>query len=442
MAGEVSYNFAHDIVRQVAYEQFSEPRRRLIHTHIAQALNAIAAPTSPMINDVAYHADLGSDHPLAATACWMAAERCLQVFAYAEAAELTQRGIRHCQYLGTNDRIRLHLNLLKACIKAGVPKPQATALKQALQSLIQEAAALGLKEDESTGLEALIVLNYDHGNLSEVQQYSLRAAAQGRTARPATAMYMLAHTGSCLAEIGRDMTRAEALLLEAQSIRDRLDTPSIDIPFGLGCVRRYQGQVEEARSHLRQGWQMAQVAQDHWRECTCLSNLVMLELETENLSPALDYGGELIHVSAQMGEGSEAPHAAALDAVTRYLLQENNAAESLERSCQVLRQIDSPRMLAYVQTIAAQWDLARGDLHQAIARAEDALEAAQLVNNPSEIALAWSLVIQASHQRGNRDCAQRHFADLKTKLKDQTLSAQAQQSIAGLEACLKGAIHP
>ncbi|MBE9001385.1 AAA family ATPase [Nostoc sp. LEGE 12447] len=441
ISGEVSYNFAHDIVRQVAYEHFSEPRRRMIHTHIAQSLNAIATPTSPLINDVARHADLGSDHALAATACLQAAERCLRVFAYGEAAELTQRGIRHCQYLATNERIHLHLNLLKTSVKAGVPKQQAAALKQELQSLIQEAAILRLQEDESTGLEALIVLNYDHGNLSEVQQYSLRAAEQGRTASPGTTMYMLAHTGSCLAEIGREMTRAEALLLEAQSISDRLGTSAIDIPFGLGCVRRFQGNTEQASSLLRQGWQMAQVAQDHWRECTCLTNLVMLELETGNPSAALNDGNELIHVAAQMGEGSEAPHAAALNALTQYLLQKQNATEILEQSSQVLQRIDSPRMLAYVQTIAAQWDLAHGNLIQAIARAEKALEAAQVVNNPSEIALAWSVIIQANHQRGNLNCAQRHFADLKTRLKDRTLSAQAQQSIAALEAYLHEPIH-
>lgn len=441
MAGELSYNFAHDIVRQVAYEQFSEPRRRLIHTHIAQSLNAITTPTSPLINDVARHADLGSDHALAATACLQAAERCLRVFAYGEAAELTQRGIRHCQYLAPNERIHLHLNLLKTSVKAGVPKQQAAAVKQELQSLIKEAAALGLQEDESTGLEALIVLNYDHGNLSEVQHYSLRAAEQGRTASPGTTMYMLAHTGACLAEIGREMTRAEALLLEAQSISDRLGTSASDIPFGLGCVRRFQGDIEQAGSLLRQGWHMAQVACDHWRECTCLTNLVMLELETGNPSAALNDGNELIHVAAQMGEGSEAPHAAALNALTEYLLQEKNGKEILEQSCQVLQRIDSPRMLAYVQTIAAQWDLKQGDLIQAIARAEKALEAAQVVNNPSKIALAWSVIIQANHQRGNLNCAQRHFADLKTRLKDRVLSAQAQQSIAALEAYLHEPIH-
>ncbi len=65
-------------------------------------------------------------------------------------------------------------------------------------------------------------------------------------------------------------------------------------------VRRYQRQVAEARSLLRQGWQMAQLAQDHWRECTCLTNLVMLELEVGQFALALDYCSELIHVSAQI----------------------------------------------------------------------------------------------------------------------------------------------
>lgn len=434
--GEISYNFAHDIVRQVAYEQLSEPRRQLIHTHIAQALEAIADPTSALINDVAHHADLGSNHAIAARACLMAAERCLQFFAYAEAAELSQRGLRHCAYLGKTERIHGQLQLLKAVVKAGVEKGKVEALRQDLYTLIQEAASLGRTDDESTGLEALIILNYDHGNLSEVQRYSLQAAERGRIASPATTMYMLAHSGSCLAEIGREMARAEALLLEAQSLGDRLGTTSIDIPFGLGCVYRHQGEVEAARSHLNQGWKMAQIAQDHWRECTCLTNLVMLELETGNPDLALEYTNELIHVAAQMGDGSEAPHAAALHAVTQYLLNDKRASDDLERSLHVLQQIDSPRMLAFVQTIAAQWDLEQGDLAQAVLRAEAALEAAQVVDNPSAIALAWAIIIQASQQRGNAICAHRHFTDLKTQIREQALSHRAQQRIEDLKALI------
>jgi tetratricopeptide (TPR) repeat protein len=440
--GETAYDFAHDIVRQVAYEQFSQPRRKLIHTHIAQTLNAIPALTTQLIIDVAHHADLGSDHQLAGFASLTAAERCLRVFAYTEAAEFAQRGIRHCHYLEASTSVQLQLSLLKVYVKAGVPKDRVSTLQQELQHLIQEAAALTLKDEEAIGLEALIVLNYDHGNLSEVQQQSLHAAEQGRNANPATTMRMLAHTGSCLAEIGRDIPRAEALLLEAESISDRLGLDPIDIPYGLGCVRRYQGQADEARSLLYQGWQKAQLAQDHWRECNCLINLVMLELESGQSAKALDYCRELIHVSAQMGEGSEAPHSAALDALTRYLLQEKQTDEALERSRQVLKRIDSPRFLSYIQTIAAEWDLQQGNVNQASLRAEEALEAAQVVNNPSELALAWIMVIRANHALGNLDVAKQHFVELTTRLKGQALSSRAHHSIVRLKQFLYGSTSP
>ncbi|MBD3886351.1 AAA family ATPase [Phormidium tenue FACHB-886] len=431
--GEVTYDFAHDIVRQVAYQQLSEPRRRLIHTHIAQVLSAIASPTTPLINDVAHHADLGSDRKLAASASLLAAERCLRVLAYAEAAELAQRGIRHCEFLETTTQIRLQMGLLKAYVKAGVPKPRVASLQQDLHHLIQEAAKLKLKDEEAAGLEALIVLNYDHGNLREVQQHSLQAAEQGRTASPATTMYMLAHTGYCLAEIGRDIPKAEALLLEAQSIAERLGLESIDISLGLGCVRRYQGQEAEVRLLLRQGLQMAQLAQDHWRECTCLTNLIMLNLETEQPALAVDYCRELIRVSTQMGEGSEALHGAALDAVTRYLLQEQDAEAALEQSCQMLKAIDSPRILAFIQTVAARWDIQQGKVKQAIVRAEEAWEAAQEVDNPSEIALAGAVLIQANQQLGQVDFAEQHLLKLKTLLKGYDLSNLAQQTVSQLK---------
>lgn len=75
---------------------------------------------------------------------------------------------------------------------------------------------------------------------------------------------MLAHAGSCLAEIGRDLNRAEVLLLESESLADRLGLKIIDIPFGMGIVRRYQGKVAEARQLLAQGWRMIQLERDRW----------------------------------------------------------------------------------------------------------------------------------------------------------------------------------
>ncbi|MEW6494066.1 MAG: hypothetical protein AB1589_16365 [Cyanobacteriota bacterium] len=245
--------------------------------------------------------------------------------------------------------------------------------------------------------------------------------------------YMLAHTGSCLADIGRDLNRAEALLLEAESLADRLGLKIIDIPFGMGIMRRYQGKVAEARQLLAQGWRMTQIAQDHWRECACLTNLVMLELEAGEPRQALDYCSELVTVTAQMSGGTEAPHAAALDAVIRYALGEKEAAEAIARSCLTLQRLDSPRMLCYIQTFAAEIDLQQQHTEQAITRAQEALQAAQIVNNPSELALAWAVFIQAEISLGDRKSATKHWQDFKQKVGKQALSHRASTAFKGIE---------
>ncbi len=46
--GEAAYDFVHDVVRQVAYEQCSLPRRRLLHSQIAAALER-QVPASPSL---------------------------------------------------------------------------------------------------------------------------------------------------------------------------------------------------------------------------------------------------------------------------------------------------------------------------------------------------------------------------------------------------------
>jgi DNA-binding SARP family transcriptional activator len=423
--GECDYDFVHDIVRQIAYQQLSEPRRRLVHLHIAQALNGLVVSQPGLIGDVAHHASLAGDRLLAATACLGAAERSLRLFGYAEASGLAQQGLQQCQTLAPATRLPLQLRLRRVYVKAGVRTDQVSQLEAELQHLIEEAAALGLKDEEAIGLETLIILSYDHGKLTQVQQHSLQAAERGRSASPTTTAYMLAHTGSCLAEIGRDIPRAEALLLEAQSLADRVGLQTIDIPFGLGCIRRYQGDWAESRQWLEQGWEMAQRTQDHWRECTCLTNLVMLELEVGNTQAACDYCDALITVTAQMGEGSEAPHAAALNALAHYMLGQPGADDPLARSRQTLIKMDSPRMLAYVQTLAAEYDLQQGRLKSAIARAEEALAAAQVVNNASDISLAWAVIIQASLTLGNANCAQQHFQKLTERVKEGSLNQRA-----------------
>lgn len=433
-SNEIGYNFAHDIVRQVAYQQISPPRRQLIHLQIAQALSAIAQSQPNLMGEVVYHASLGGDHQLTASAAIMAAEQSLRLFAYTEAIELAQCGIQHCQHLVDPPlRIRLHLQLLRTYVKAGISRNDVSQVTSEIEHLMKEAVAFGLTDEEVIGLEALINLNYDCGNLSEVYQHSLQAAEQGRKASPRTTAYTLAHTGSCLAEIGRDLNRSEALLLEATALADRLGLKIIDLPLGIGIVRHYQGKIDEARQLLKQGWEMSHSRQEHWRECACLTHLVMLELESGEFNQGLEYCSELVTVAARMAGESEAIHAAALDSVLRYALGEKDAQEAMARSRLALQRLDSPRMLGYIQTIAAAIDLQLGHCEQAITRAQEGLQAAQIVNNPSELLLAWAVLIQAELQVGDNNSATQHWQQLNEQVGKQGLSHRAHVALQVLE---------
>ncbi|WP_017302051.1 nickel-binding protein [Nodosilinea nodulosa] len=324
---------------------------------------------------------------------------------------------------------------------------RASALRIYYQCMTTLQAELGVSpsSDISKLYEQLLLLDEAPGNTlgDSLNPIAIAPCTVPQAGKPEGSesavdrMNYLASTAACLVEVGRDMARAEALLLEAQSIRDRMGVSSIEIPFGLGCVRRFQGHTDQAKDLLRQGWHLAQIAQHHWYEFASLINLVMLELETGNPLAARLYCTELLHAAAQTKEESETAHAAALNAVAQYLLQEKQAAENLDQACQELQRIDSLRMLAYVQTIAAQWDLTQEDWTQALDRAEMALALAQRVKHPSAIALAWAVIIESSHQMGHIEQSQQRFVKLQQQLQDYALSALAQQRLSEVEALLQ-----
>ena len=92
-AGPGVYDFSHDLIRQAAYQQLSEPRRRLIHLQLARVLSGWPDPDGDWAGDLAHHAALGGDSETAARAYLAAAQRCVRLFAWGEASELCRRGI-------------------------------------------------------------------------------------------------------------------------------------------------------------------------------------------------------------------------------------------------------------------------------------------------------------------------------------------------------------
>jgi DNA-binding SARP family transcriptional activator/predicted ATPase len=430
VGNETGYDFAHDIVRQVVYQQFSEPRRQLIHLQIAHKLKQLSTPDNAMAGDIAHHAWLGGDPLLAASSALLAAERCLKLFAYADAATLAQRGLEQSQSLDPQTRIHLQLSLLRVWILSGVTGDRAIELEAHVHQLMNEASQLGLKDEEAIGLEALGVLYFNQSNFTDVHHHSLRAVEVGRAASPATAARLLAFSGSCLAELGQDMIRAEALLLEAQSLANRVSLEFCDIPSGLGSIQLHNGRYHEARSLLQQSWRLAQVEQDHWREYNCLSYLVMTELEAGDAIAALAYCKEMATIAAKIeGESSESIITEALIALANYQLQQPDSEVVLEQSITSLEQVDAKRVLAYLLIGSAEVDLECGRFQVAMVRAEAALQAAQTIGHPSETILAWALLVQSVLAMGDLARARTEFKALQQHINRRTLSSRAQIAV-------------
>lgn len=448
-SGNAQYDFAHDIVRDIAYHAMSEPRRRLVHLQIARKLSEASDPNGAVAGEIAHHAALGGDPALAAAASVTAAKRCLRIFAYTEAAELARRGIEHTGGLDEPRRVHLHLALLRVAVAAGPRPGSGHDIEGELRALVADARSLGMVDEEAIGYSLLSVLNYGHQDFGSVEETSMRAA-EALTANedvnetdPAVTAHTLAQSAACLVSIEREMPRAEELLLEADALARESGVEVIDVPMGLGILRYFEGDYAEATRLLEHGWRLTRRDLDHFRACECLAYLVMLQLEIDAPDRALAYCRELSVVAAKFQEGSEAPFADALRALARYRLVGEEASEELERTLDGLRRMNASRKLAYVLTSAADVDLRAGRVVRSRDRAAEALEAARLVDHRSGIVLAAAALVRALLALDDSDAARQRLDWLREKAGDGAgLSARAREALAMITPDTLLAVQP
>jgi DNA-binding SARP family transcriptional activator len=99
--GAGAYDFSHDKLREVAYGSMSAARRRLLHRHLAQALETLhAAELDPVSYAVASHYDRAGLPEEAVPYYLRAAEVARRVYANEEAIALLQRGLALVEEVG------------------------------------------------------------------------------------------------------------------------------------------------------------------------------------------------------------------------------------------------------------------------------------------------------------------------------------------------------
>lgn len=111
-----TYDYTHDLLREVAYTELSPIRRRSLHRRVARALEELDAPNLEGISgQLAAHYDAAGIAEQAIRFYGVAASVARQRFADAEAEDLIQRALRLCRdFPETAQRDKVELDLLLA----------------------------------------------------------------------------------------------------------------------------------------------------------------------------------------------------------------------------------------------------------------------------------------------------------------------------------------
>jgi predicted ATPase/DNA-binding SARP family transcriptional activator len=400
-AGPDAYDFSHDLVRQAAYQRLSEPRRRLIHLQLARVLASWEDPDGELKNDLAHHAALGGDSETAARAYLAAADRSMRLFAWGEAGELARRGIQKLPGLNRSTRLHLHVELLGVEVLGKSTPQRAPELELELSSLLAAAEEAGLHAVVARGHYLRAVLQFRGENAAGAIETSWRMVVAGRAGDALTAARSQAEAGRCLVLIERDVVKAKGLLEEAHAVLpDQQD--DLILNWGLGLLKRYTGEAEEAARLLSQAALLARRIESHWEETECLRALTVLAIEQGDFAAARAHCPPMLELATKMGEGSERPIAEALDSLARVLAGDDAAEAALEPALGRVRDADAKVMLSTLLNFAAENDLLQGRPGRARQRASQALIAALAVERTSQVIIARAILARLALRAGDR----------------------------------------
>jgi hypothetical protein len=403
-----------------------------MHLRIGKALAAMDDHNGVLAAEIAHHAGLAGDADMATRACVAAGRRCLQVFAGMEADQLARRGMRYAEGLAEPERVKRQLELCEVRIAARPPADR-VALASSLEEMAHRALDLRCMEHARLGFHMLAHLRWEGGEWSEAQRQMMRAEQIGRSTDGAGRAVAVAEAARCLILLERDLPHAEALLMEAQALSQRLGVEPLALADALGMLRLREGKLDEAAELFGREYERSRVEQDHIAAFRALENLVLLELERRRYVEARRLAAELERVGERLRDGSELPAARALLALCRYARDASVGCSQLDEALAALRAADAKQRMVSVLINVAQIELERGDAARARERAEEAVSLAQRIERPSDIALARVTLARAAQGLYDRRTARAVLAEL-VEAADAPLSAQARRATEQLRA--------
>jgi DNA-binding SARP family transcriptional activator len=334
-AGElpvVAYDFGHERVRAVVYEQTSLARRRLLHRRVAEAL-AARAHGQALAASIARHHQLAGQEPEAAVAFKAAGDQARGLYANHEALA----HYRSALALGHPDAAALHEAI-------GDLETLAGAYDDALASY--EAAAAGASAEVLPGLEhKLGGVHHRRGDFQAAASHFEAAVAASKddaaTARVYADWSLTAHRRGDQRQAVELADRALALAEAADDTKALAQAHNI-----LGVLAGHLGDHAGARRHLERSLALAERLGDPGSRVAALNNLALAHRAAGEFEQALALAETALAVCTAHGDRHRQ---AALHNNLADLLQamgrREAAMEHLKQAVRIFTEVGAPARL-------------------------------------------------------------------------------------------------
>lgn len=291
-AGDVGYDFSHQQLRSLVYEETNLARRRLLHRRVAGALQTGARPgrSEALASLIGYHYRQGGQDTLAADFYHRAGDHDRRLFANREALGHYQTAL-------------------------ALGHPAASALHEAsgdLHTLLGEYShALSAYESAAAQATAADLGRLEHklGQLHErrghwelAESHYTAALRHYDADEQMGPRARLAVDRSRVAYRSGDMARAQTLATAALALAAGDAEAAAQAHNALGILARQSGNLESARAHLDESLTLAERVGALSVRVAALNNLARLRGEVGDIDGALALLAEAIGLCARQGD--------------------------------------------------------------------------------------------------------------------------------------------
>ncbi len=286
-----AYDFSHQKLRELVYEQTALARRQLLHGRVAAALSG-ARPIGDRAALVAQHLRLAGDQAGAAEHYRLAAEHAASLYAHADALEHLQSSLAlgHPDVAGVHERIgdlRTVLGDYGAALAA------------------YDAAAAYCEQPEARAPIEHKLGNVHHrrGDWDRAETHLLAALAAATDRQRGLRARVQADLGLTLLNAG-DPVRATELARDALALADTADDRQAEAQAHnmLGVLARSAGSAEQALGHLERSLELARELDDAPAEAAALNNLALLRRDAADLPAALELTERALALCSRYGD--------------------------------------------------------------------------------------------------------------------------------------------